>query len=147
MSHNLPILVVEDDPNLREAVCDTLELAGEAVVSAGSGEEALELLAQQSVALVVSDVRMMPMDGITLLKEISQRLPHLPVVLMTAYADVDRAVEAMRCGACDFLLKPFEPKALLEHVARYRLPDALDDEGVIACDAASRNIIKLGSRV
>ena len=73
----LPILVVEDDPNLREAVCDTLELAGEAVVSAGSGEEALELLAQQSVALVVSDVRMMPMDGITLLKEISQRLPHL----------------------------------------------------------------------
>ena len=143
----LPILVVEDDPNLREAVCDTLELAGEAVVSAGSGEEALELLAQQSVALVVSDVRMMPMDGITLLKEISQRLPHLPVVLMTAFADVDRAVEAMRSGACDFLLKPFEPKALLEHVARYRLPDALDDEGVIACDAASRNLFSLATRV
>ena len=95
----LPILVVEDDPNLREAVCDTLELAGEAVVSAGGGEEALELLAQQSVALVVSDVRMMPMDGITLLKEIRLRLPHLPVVLMTAFADVDRAVEAMRSGA------------------------------------------------
>ena len=143
----LPILVVEDDPNLREAVCDTLELAGEAVVSAGGGEEALELLAQQSVALVVSDVRMMPMDGITLLKEISQRLPHLPVVLMTAFADVDRAVEAMRSGACDFLLKPFEPKALLEHVARYRLPDALDDEGVIACDAASRNLFSLATRV
>ena len=143
----LPILVVEDDPNLREAVCDTLELAGEAVVSAGSGEEALELLAQQSVALVVSDVRMMPMDGITLLKEIRQRLPHLPVVLMTAFADVDRAVEAMRSGACDFLLKPFEPKALLEHVARYRLPDALDDEGVIACDAASRNLFSLATRV
>jgi two-component system response regulator FlrC len=49
---------------------------------------------------------------------------YLPVVLMTAFADVDRAVEAMRAGACDFLLKPFEPKALLEHVQRYRLPEA-----------------------
>ena len=142
-----PILIVEDDPNLREAVCDTLELAGETVVSADSGEAALELLAQQSVALVVSDVRMMPMDGITLLKEIRSRLPHLPVVLMTAFADVDRAVEAMRSGACDFLLKPFEPKTLLEHIARYRLPDALDDERVIACDTASRSLFSLATRV
>ena len=110
MAQGLPILVVEDDPNLREAVCDTLELAGQAVISAGGGEEALELLAKQAVALVVSDVRMMPMDGITLLKEIRERLPHLPVVLMTAFADVDRAVEAMRAGACDFLLKPFDRK-------------------------------------
>ena len=147
MAQGLPILVVEDDPNLREAVCDTLELAGQSVVSAGGGEEALELLAKQAVALVVSDVRMMPMDGITLLKEIRERLPHLPVVLMTAFADVDRAVEAMRAGACDFLLKPFEPKALLEHVARYRLPEALDDERVVAQDTASRNLFALAARV
>lgn len=122
MANNLPILVVEDDPNLREAVVDTLELAGEAVLSAASGPEALKVLAERPVAIVVSDVRMEPMDGITLLKEIRGQYPHLPVVLMTAFADVDRAVEAMRAGACDFLLKPFEPKALLEHVARYRLP-------------------------
>jgi two-component system response regulator FlrC len=147
MAQGLPILVVEDDPNLREAVCDTLELAGQAVVSAAGGEEALRVLDAQSVALVVSDVRMMPMDGITLLKEIRGRYPHLPVVLMTAFADVDRAVEAMRSGACDFLLKPFEPKALLEHVARYRLPEALDDDRVIAMDAASRNLFALATRV
>lgn len=147
MAQGLPILVVEDDPNLREAVCDTLELAGQAVVSAPGGEEALRLLEVQAVALVVSDVRMMPMDGITLLKEIRLRFPHLPVVLMTAYADVDRAVEAMRSGACDFLLKPFEPKALLEHVARYRLPEAMDDDRVIAHDAASRNLFSLAARV
>ena len=147
MAQGLPILVVEDDPNLREAVCDTLELAGQSVVSAPGGEEALKLLEAQAVALVVSDVRMMPMDGITLLKEIRARFPHLPVVLMTAYADVDRAVEAMRCGACDFLLKPFEPKALLEHVARYRLPEALDDDRVVAQDAASRNLFALATRV
>ena len=147
MTQSLPILVVEDDPNLREAVCDTLELAGHSVVSADGGEAALGILSTQAVALVVSDVRMMPMDGISLLKEIRKRYPHLPVVLMTAFADVDRAVEAMRSGACDFLLKPFEPKALLDHVARYRLPEALDDEGVVAEDAASRQLFALAMRV
>lgn len=147
MAQGLPILVVEDDPNLREAVCDTLELAGQAVLSAPGGEEALQLLGAQAVALVVSDVRMMPMDGIALLKEIRGRFPHLPVVLMTAFADVDRAVEAMRAGACDFLLKPFEPKALLEHVARYRLPEAEDDGRVVASDGASRNLFALAARV
>ena len=147
MNQGLPVLIVEDDPNLREAVCDTLELAGQTTVSAPGGEEALRLLETQAVSLVVSDVRMMPMDGIALLKEIRSRHVHLPGVLMTAYADVDRAVEAMRAGACDFLLKPFEPQALLEHVARYRLPDSLDDERVVASDAASRNLFALAARV
>ncbi len=147
MAQGLPILVVEDDANLLEAVCDTLELAGQKVLSASGGEAALNLLSAQSVALVVSDVRMMPMDGIALLKEIRSRFPHLPVVLMTAYADVDRAVEAMRSGACDFLLKPFEPKALLEHVARYRLPEEMDDDRVVAKDPVSRNLFALAMRV
>lgn len=147
MANSLPILVVEDDPNLREAVCDTLELSGEAVLSAASGPEALKLLAERPVAIVVSDVRMEPMDGITLLKEIRGRYPHLPVVLMTAFADVDRAVEAMRAGACDFLLKPFEPQALLAHVARYRLPAMGEDADVVAVDAASRNLFSLAARV
>jgi two-component system response regulator FlrC len=147
MTPALPILVVEDDAALREAVCDTLELAGLAVVSAGGGDEALRLLAERTVSLVVSDVRMRPIDGITLLKEIRQRHPYLPVVLMTAFADVDRAVEAMRAGACDFLLKPFEPKALLDHVQRYRLPEAHADERAIAIDALSVNLFALAGRV
>jgi len=66
---------------------------------------------------------------------------------MTAFADVDRAVEAMRSGACDFLLKPFEPKALLEHVTRYRLPEAMDDDRVVANDLVSRNLFALAARV
>jgi len=144
---NLPILVVEDDPNLREAVCDTLELAGKRVLSAPGGHEAMAVLSGQAVSLVVSDVRMMPMDGITLLREIRMHWPHLPVVLMTAYADVDRAVEAMRAGACDFLLKPFEPAALLAHVEKYKLPEAEDDAGVVARDAASRNLFSMAARV
>ena len=147
MAKALPILIVEDDAALREAIADTLELSGQPVVSAASAPEALAVLKKQAVSLVVSDVRMDPVDGIALLKEIRLTQPQLPVVLMTAYADVERAVEAMRAGACDFLLKPFLPDALLAHVARYKLPDHVDDGSVIAEDAASRNLFALAARV
>jgi len=147
MAQGLPILVVEDDAALREAICDTLELAGQTVISAGGGDQALQLLVRHAVSLVVSDVRMLPVDGIALLKEIRSRFPYLPVVLMTAFADVDRAVEAMRAGACDFLLKPFEPKALLTHVLRYRLPEAPGDDRVIAIDPMTSNLFALARRV
>jgi two-component system response regulator FlrC len=146
--HSLPILVVEDDASLREAIGDTLELAGRPYVAVDGGEAALKVLAEKAFSIVVSDVRMMPMDGITLLKEIRQRLPHLPVVLMTAYAEVDKAVDAMRSGACDFLLKPFEPAALLAHINKYELPEG-DDEGagVIAIDPVSRDLFAMAARV
>lgn len=145
--HSLPILVVEDDPSLREAIGDTLELAGRPYVAVGGGEEALKVLAEQAFSIVLSDVRMMPMDGITLLKEIRSRLPHLPVVLMTAFAEVDKAVDAMRSGACDFLLKPFEPKALLAHINKYELPETGESAGVVAIDPASRELFAMAQRV
>jgi len=145
--HNLPILVVEDDPSLREAIGDTLELAGRPYVAVEGGEQALRVLGEQAFSIVLSDVRMMPMDGITLLKEIRTRLPHLPVVLMTAYAEVEKAVDAMRSGACDFLLKPFEPKALLAHINKYELVATEDSAGVIAIDPASRDLFAIAQRV
>lgn len=145
--HSLPILVVEDDPSLREAIGDTLELAGRPYVAVDGGETALKALEEQAFSIVVSDVRMMPMDGITLLKEIRARLPHLPVVLMTAYAEVDKAVDAMRSGACDFLLKPFEPQALLAHINKYELPATDGGDGVISIDPASRELFAIAQRV
>lgn len=145
--HNLPILIVEDDPSLREAIGDTLELAGRGYVSVEGGEEALKVLAEKAFSIVVSDVRMMPMDGIQLLKEIRQRLPHLPVVLMTAYAEVEKAVDAMRSGACDFLLKPFEPSALLAHINKYELAAEDENNGVVASDPASRDMFSMAQRV
>ena len=145
--HSLPILVVEDDPSLREAIGDTLELAGRPYVAVDGGEAALRVLGEKAFSIVVSDVRMMPMDGITLLKEIRARLPHLPVVLMTAYAEVEKAVDAMRSGACDFLLKPFEPKALLAHINKYELVATEDSAGVIAIDPASRDLFTIAQRV
>ena len=145
--HSLPILVVEDDPSLREAIGDTLELAGRPYVAVDGGEAALKVLEEKAFSIVVSDVRMMPMDGIALLKEIRARLPHLPVVLMTAYAEVDKAVDAMRSGACDFLLKPFEPQALLAHINKYELPASDDAAGVICIDPASRELFAMAQRV
>jgi two-component system, response regulator FlrC len=145
--HSLPILVVEDDPSLREAIGDTLELAGRSYIAVDSGEAALKVLAENAFSIVVSDVRMMPMDGIALLKEVRQRLPNLPVVLMTAYAEVSKAVDAMRSGACDFLLKPFEPKALLDQINKYQLPDTCESAGVIANDPASRDMFAIAQRV
>ena len=92
------VLVVEDDRDLLEAVCTTLELAGFPVLGAADAASALELLAAREIGLVLSDVGMAPMDGLTLLGEIRRRWPETPVVLMTAYGVVEQAVAAMRAG-------------------------------------------------
>ncbi|HEY5717546.1 MAG TPA: sigma-54 dependent transcriptional regulator, partial [Motiliproteus sp.] len=143
------VLVVEDDADLREALCDTLELAGYDFVAADSGEAALAQLAQQSVEMVVSDVNMGGMDGHALLAQLRQRFPALPVLLITAYGQVDRAVDAIRNGAVDYLLKPFEPEALLQIVARYVDSSLQRGDGVepVAEEASSRQLLQLARRV
>lgn len=144
----LPILIVEDDLDLREALCDTLALSGYEAISASDGAMALEMLRRRTVGLVVTDVQMQPMDGHTLLAEIKQAYPHLPVLLMTAYGMIDKAVEAMRAGACHYLTKPFEPDALLAEVVRYMLPVPADGAvEVLAEDARSRELFALAQRV
>jgi two-component system response regulator FlrC len=144
----LPILIVEDDHELREALSDTLKLARYSVVAAQDGEAALQLMATQPVGLVISDVMMQPMDGHTLLKRIKATTPQIPVLLMTAYGMVEKAVEAMRDGACDYLTKPFDADKLLAHVARYMLTVHYDSSGeVIAQDALSQELLVLAERV
>ena len=139
------ILVVEDDEALRDALLITLESAGHHPSGADGGPAALALIDRQSFHMVVSDLRMSPMDGLQLLTEIRTKRPGLPVLLMTAFGDVDKAVAAMRGGACDFMLKPFEPKALLDQIERYAIPPAA--EGVIASDQRTREILLLAARV
>ena len=146
MPEPLNVLVVEDDLQLRDALCLTLECAGHNVMGAADGPAALRLLEREAFNLVVSDLRMQPMDGIALLKAIRGSEPHLPVLLMTAFGDVDKAVSAMHAGACDFLLKPFEPKVLIEHVARHAAQPS-QAEGVIAADPRTRNLLALAARV
>ena len=146
MSDKLDILVVEDDAALRDAVCLTLELAGHQPLGVDGGPAALQALERKAFNLVLSDLRMQPMDGLELLGAIRKRLPQLPVLLMTAYGDVDKAVAAMRGGACDFLMKPFEPQTLLEHIRRYAVSTA-DRDDAIAEDPVTRNLLALAARV
>lgn len=111
------VLVVEDDLDLCEALCDTLVLEGYSVISAGNGTEALSKLAKNTVRLVVSDIQMPVMDGFQLLNNIQQTYDEIPVLMMTAYGTIPKAVEAMQSGATDYLIKPFEASALVEKVA------------------------------
>lgn len=144
----LPILIVEDDHDLREALSDTLKLAGYQVVEAQDGEHALRVMAEQKVGLVISDVMMQPMDGHKLLKRIKAATPHIPVLLMTAYGMIEKAVEAMRDGAADYLTKPFDANKLLAQVARYMLTADHDQAGeMIVQDALSRELLTLAERV
>ena len=144
----LPVLIVEDDHDLLEALCDTLKLAGYTTLSAESGDAALAILKKQIVGLVVSDVQMKNMDGFALLREIKTLNPAIPVLLMTAHGDVERAVAAMRAGACDYLLKPFESESLVSNVARYLLPTIdKDTDGVIAKDPRTSALLSLAMRV
>ena len=113
------ILVVEDDPHLKDALVSALETAGHAVLAAGDGGEALELLEDASVDLVVTDVQMAPVDGRELLRSLRRRHPQLPVVMMTAYGTIEQAVAAMRDGAVDYLVKPFEADELERRLTRY----------------------------
>lgn len=145
----IKVLLVEDDRALRQALADTLELGGFAYQAVGSAEEALEVVAGEAFSLVVSDVNMPGMDGHQLLTLLRARQPQLPVLLMTAHAAVERAVEAMRRGAADYLVKPFEPKALLELVARHALgmAGAGEGEGPVAREPASAQLLELAARV
>ena len=113
------ILVVEDDNGLREALVDTLLLGGYECREVDSGERALLALSRQRFDMVISDIQMGGMDGLTLLANIRQQYPQVPVLLMTAYANIDGAVRAMREGAIDYLAKPFSPEVLLNQVSRY----------------------------
>jgi len=145
----IKVLLVEDDRVLRQALGDTLTIGGFAYQAVGSAEEALEAVQVEAFSLVVSDVNMPGMDGHQLLAELRRQQPQLPVLLMTAHAAVERAVEAMRQGAVDYLVKPFEPKALLSLVERHaagRL-GAADEEGPVACEPASRQLLELAARV
>jgi two-component system response regulator FlrC len=141
------VLIVEDDEGLREALVDTLALAGYEWVEADCAEEALIKLKTEAVDIVVSDVQMAGMGGLALLRTIKQHWPNLPVLLMTAYANIEDAVAAMKEGAIDYMAKPFAPEVLLNMVSRYA-PVKSDDNGdAIVADEKSLKLLALADKV
>src|SRR5215468_12413391 len=113
------ILVVDDEETIREIVCSMLTSAKYECRQAGSGMEALALLdSGEEFELMLSDLMMAKLDGIGLLDKTKERFPDMPVVMVTAVHDISVALQALRNGAYDYLLKPFEREQLLATVRR-----------------------------
>lgn len=112
------ILLVDDDDDLRESLATSLRLSGFAVVEASDGQQAMALLGDQRIAVVISDLRMPMLDGRQLLRRVIAADPELPVILITGHGDIDLAVETVRSGAYDFLAKPFATDRLVETTRR-----------------------------
>ncbi|QDF67688.1 sigma-54-dependent Fis family transcriptional regulator [Shewanella sp. SNU WT4] len=140
------ILLVEDDSHLREALVDTLLLAHYHCIEAVTAEDAILALKQHSVDMVISDVQMPGIGGMGLLAYLQKNHHQLPVLLMTAFASIDSAVDAIKLGAVDYLAKPFAPEVLLNQVSRY-MPNAAPIAGPVVCDDKSIALLNLASRV
>src|SRR5512142_2123636 len=113
------IFVVDDEEAIREIVSSMLTSAGYACTQAGSGLQALEILSAGSqFDLLLSDLMMPELDGLGLLERVKERYPDMPVIMVTAVHDISVALGAIRNGAYDYLLKPFEREQLLAIVRR-----------------------------
>ena len=141
------VLIVEDDEALREALCDTLDIEGYRVISAKNGIDALSQLQKHAVGLVVSDVQMPVMDGLQLLQNLRQKFEDLPVLLMTAYGTIPHAVEAIQNGASDYLIKPFEAKALVAKVANLIVSQPQPEQERVVADEHMKKLYGLVNKV
>lgn len=112
------VLIVDDEPNLRRILSAQLTRDGYDVLSAEDGEAGLALLRENHINLVITDLKMPRVDGMTLLKRAIEEEPELPVVVITAHGTIDTAVEALKLGAFDFVTKPFDKDELRQIVAK-----------------------------
>ena len=120
------VLIVDDEPNLRRILSAQLQRDGYDVLTAEDGEQGLTLLREHHIDLVVTDLRMPKVDGMTLLREALSEDRGLPVVMITAHGTVDTAVEALKLGAFDYLTKPFDKDEVRQVVAKALMTRQLD---------------------
>ena len=113
------ILIIEDELSMRLGLAYTLKAAGYVVTAAERGDEGVDLIGKQRFDVVVTDMRLPGADGLDVLKAVRKAQPNTGVVVITGYADVQTAVEAMKLGAFDYIAKPFEPAHLLSLVERF----------------------------
>ncbi len=131
------IHVVDDEPIIHEVLGQLLTAEGYEVENSSSGEEALSKLEEQTADLILLDLFMPGLDGLTVLKRIRERDPQATVIIITAYASVESALEAMKNGAYDYIQKPFKNEDLLLTVRR-----ALDHQRLRAENARLREELK-----
>jgi DNA-binding NtrC family response regulator len=112
------VLIVDDEKVMRESLVEWLQEDGFGVRAAESGMEALQIMDQIEPVVLVADIKMPGMDGITLVRKVKERRPDLPIIMITAFATVENAIQSMKEGAYDFITKPFPPEKL-SHVLRH----------------------------
>ena len=112
------ILIVDDEVRILILLQSLLKANGYETVTAKDGNEAIETVNKGGIDLMITDLRMAPMDGLTLIGKVKETHPKLPIILLTAYASVETAIDAMKCGAFDYLTKPFKVDEMLATVKR-----------------------------
>ncbi len=132
------ILVVDDDDALRLVLVGLLKQAGYAARAVPSAERALDEVGREPIDLVITDVRMPGMDGIALLSALTKNVPDLPVIVLSAHGTVPLAVEAMKLGAKEFMLKPFDREEVIATVERTLRASAARESAPPALPTASR---------
>ncbi|MBB3168428.1 sigma-54-dependent transcriptional regulator [Simiduia aestuariiviva] len=142
------ILVVEDDRDLREAINDTLCFAGFETEAVNSAEAAIAYMSEGNpVSMVVSDINMGTLSGHDLLRHVRQHFPQTPVLLVTAYGSIADSVDAMREGAVDYLVKPFESQDLVALVREHVGHRTWASDAPVAEAPNSRQLLQLADRV
>lgn len=117
-SDEIQVLVIDDDAGILGVVSEVLEDDGYAVSTAASGEEALELLKHNEFWMVMSDIRLPGINGVEVLEHIKQVSPRTHVIMITSHASLDTSIDAIKHGAYDYLLKPFEDLSLISTAAK-----------------------------
>ncbi len=156
------ILIVDDEKSQRELLGGYLKKRGHAIHTAQHGQEALEILRQQAIDLVLTDMRMPELDGAELLKQIKALNPNIDVIMMTAYGSIEDATEAMKNGAVDYITKPVDLEQLdltisraLEHKQlvsenkrlRQLVNERLSFEGIISTSPTMEQALNIAARV
>src|SRR5210317_1117726 len=118
MTQAMKIAIIDDEQDMRQSISQWLALSGFDTETYGSAEDALKSLGPEFAGIVVSDIKMPGMDGMSFLKRLMSVDSALPVIMITGHGDVPMAVEAMRVGAFDFLEKPFNPERMTELAKR-----------------------------
>ena len=125
------ILIVDDEQSMREFFGIMLKREGYRVTAASSGEQAMEYLRKNSCSLVISDIKMPGIGGIGLLKKVKELAPETIVIMITAYASIDTAIEAMKLGAYDYFTKPFKVDEIKHHIRKALDVRRLEKENIL----------------
>jgi DNA-binding NtrC family response regulator len=141
-----PVLIVDDDPQIRLALKEAIQRLGYSTALCDSGADALEKLRQSSYSLVVTDMKMPWMDGLMLLREIRSRIGNLPVLIITGFGTIENAVETMKEGATDYLLKPFSFDTLKKTIESIMMRINNQKE-ILTADPGMKKIVTLAGNL